>query len=168
VRDELLQTSRNIGNRAHAVDWIVKMLGLENNLDMAAMDLPLSKRRLVTIGAALIASPAILALDEPTVALDMEQCFRLVLALTKYLFEGGTIVIVSHDYDFIGELPGRLIVVESGAIAYEAAEKDWPLRQLPFALQESRGTASPTTSLRKLLTSAANERRSGEGTLSVP
>jgi energy-coupling factor transport system ATP-binding protein len=88
VRDELLQTSRNIGNRAHAVDWIVKMLGLENNLDMAAMDLPLSKRRLVTIGAALIASPAILALDEPTVALDMEQCFRLVLALTKYLFEG--------------------------------------------------------------------------------
>jgi energy-coupling factor transport system ATP-binding protein len=168
VRDELFQTARNIRNRATGADWIIETLGLGGSLDLVSTELPLSQRRLVSIASALIASPPILALDEPTAALDMEQSFRLVLVLMKYLSEGGTIVLVSHDYDFVGELPGRLIVVEAGGIVCEAAQDDWPLRQAPFALQESRGTGVLTTSLRTLLRDAAKQGRLGEGALPEP
>jgi ATPase subunit of ABC transporter with duplicated ATPase domains len=52
-------------------------------------------------------------LDEPTNHLDLESIEALVAALKRY---EGTLIFVSHDRWFVGELAGRIVEVKPGEI----------------------------------------------------
>jgi ATPase subunit of ABC transporter with duplicated ATPase domains len=70
------------------------------------------KSRLI-IGRMIIAGDNLIALDEPTNHLDLESIEALNYALTEF---EGTVLLVSHDREFISSLCTRIIEVSPGQI----------------------------------------------------
>lgn len=108
---------------------VASMLMLGNVLEQAPVDLPRPLRRLVTLGSCFVARAPLLLLDEPTAGLDFQQKHRVGLALQRYLSEGGTALVVSHDRDFIAENCTFVVKMSHGTvIAYEPnlSGERWP------------------------------------------
>ena len=70
-----------------------------------------------------IEKPNVLVLDEPTNHLDLESIEALVEGLQKY---EGTLIFVSHDRWFIGQLATRIIdIEESGITDYQGTYEEY-------------------------------------------
>ena len=61
----------------------------------------------------LVQEPDLLMLDEPTNHLDLESIEALVEGLKAYT---GTLIVVSHDRWFIGQLATRVVDIEPGGV----------------------------------------------------
>ncbi|MDR3342872.1 MAG: metal ABC transporter ATP-binding protein [Treponema sp.] len=70
------------------------------------------QRRRVLVARALAAKPGILVLDEPTANMDAESEERLFTTLSK-LKGNTTILIVTHDQDFVSSLTDRVLCMGS-------------------------------------------------------
>jgi ATPase subunit of ABC transporter with duplicated ATPase domains len=70
-----------------------------------------------------IQKPNVLVLDEPTNHLDLESIEALVEGLKKYT---GTLIVVSHDRWFIGQLATRIVdIEEAGIVDYEGTYEEY-------------------------------------------
>jgi energy-coupling factor transporter ATP-binding protein EcfA2 len=99
-----------------SVEPMATSLGIKPYLILSPLDAPLSVRRLTLIGAALLATPKLLLLDEPTLSLDAEQVELLTSELKRYTDAGGTVVAISHDYDFVAEIADNVLLMKDGEI----------------------------------------------------
>jgi len=92
----------------------LKRVGLADNANALAGDLPLGKQRLLEIARALAADPRLLILDEPAAGLRRLEKQALA-ALLRTLRDGGlTILLVEHDMDFVMNLVDRIVVMDFG------------------------------------------------------
>ena len=85
------------------------------------------ERKRWQIGAALVARPDVLLLDEPTYHLDAEARDLLVSALEDF---GGCGVVVSHDRDLLNRITTKTIRVLPGRVeiwsgSYDSARTTW-------------------------------------------
>jgi lipooligosaccharide transport system ATP-binding protein len=80
------------------------------------------KRRL-TIARALISSPDLLILDEPTTGLDPQARHLLWDRLYRLKSEGVTLVITTHYMDEAEQLCDRLVVMDKGRFAAEGTPR---------------------------------------------
>ena len=72
------------------------------------------------LAAALLHSPDLIVLDEPTVGLDVLSKERLRLFLLDELAtHGRTLLLTTHDMDDIERLCDRVLVVDRGRLAYD-------------------------------------------------
>jgi ABC-2 type transport system ATP-binding protein len=72
------------------------------------------------LAAALLHSPPLIVLDEPTVGLDVLSKERLRLFLASELAEHGrTLLLTTHDMDDVERLCRRLLVVDHGRLVYD-------------------------------------------------
>jgi cobalt transport protein ATP-binding subunit len=88
----------------------VRMTGYEERMPH---QLSMGQRKRVSIATVLSMDPAILALDEPTAALDpraRRTLIRLLLSLPQ------TLLIATHDLSFVREVASRTIVLDEGRI----------------------------------------------------
>jgi ATPase subunit of ABC transporter with duplicated ATPase domains len=70
-----------------------------------------------------IEKPNVLVLDEPTNHLDLESIEALVEGLQAYT---GTLIVVSHDRWFIGQLATRIVDIEpAGVVDYEGTYEEY-------------------------------------------
>ena len=75
------------------------------------------ERQMVSLGRALMTSPRLLMVDEPTIGLAPKVCAEIAAALLRLRDEMGlTIVITEQNANFAMTLAERLYVLESGAI----------------------------------------------------
>ncbi len=75
------------------------------------------ERQMVSLGRALMTSPRLLLVDEPTIGLAPKVCSEIADALLRMRDElGVTIVITEQNANFAMTLAERLYVLESGAI----------------------------------------------------
>ncbi|MES2663987.1 MAG: ATP-binding cassette domain-containing protein [Pseudomonadota bacterium] len=87
-------------------------------------------------------STNVLLLDEPTNDLDLETIETLEQELQKY---AGTLLIVSHDRDFLDKVVQHVLVFEeSGLEYYNGNYSDWARRQRPLASADFALTESAT------------------------
>lgn len=138
VREEMGLAARYTRDKSYhvgqRVEQVAAELGLSDVLESSPADLPRPFRRLLTLGAALVANPPVLLLDEPTVDLDEQLIDRVSQAVLRYRDGGGTVLLVSHDYDFVGGVCDEVVLVEKGAIARKSARHEgaqWPLESSP-------------------------------------
>jgi len=102
------------------------MLDLGPLLRVPARQLSLGQRMRCDLAAALIHSPAIVYLDEPTIGLDVAVKARLRYFLKQINREGGaTVLLTSHDLGDIEDICQRLVMIDRGRVVF-----DGPLRQL--------------------------------------
>ena len=77
-------------------------------------------------------SPLVL-LDEPTRGLDYEAKRHLVSAIRLVQESGRTVVVASHDIEFVAQVSNRVFVLANGKVAFEGRTEDvlGPNGQLP-------------------------------------
>jgi energy-coupling factor transport system ATP-binding protein len=102
--------------REKTIENLVKLFNIEHLLERSPYELSGGERRLVSIASVLTMNQQILVLDEPTYGQDYRQKQRLGTFLKQLTKEGITIVIVSHDMDFIMDFVPRTIVLSKGKI----------------------------------------------------
>jgi len=115
VRMGLLRPARgyNTGTKA-AVDEAMEQTGIAELAAKSWRALSGGQRRRVLVARALAARPELLILDEPTAHMDTESEARLFETLGK-LKGGATILIVTHDMDFVSALTGRVLCLGDNA-----------------------------------------------------
>lgn len=75
------------------------------------------ERQMVSLGRALMTSPRLLLVDEPTIGLAPKVCLEIADALRRMRDElGATVVITEQNANFAMTLAERLYVLESGSI----------------------------------------------------
>lgn len=82
-----------------------------------ATGLPLGVCRLVEVGRALAAEPAVLLLDEASSGLDVTETAELTATLTRITAERGiSVLLVEHDVDLVFELSDTVYVLDFGRL----------------------------------------------------
>jgi ABC-2 type transport system ATP-binding protein len=113
-------------HRLAAPDWqprlaeCVELLEMEPFLDTPVRQLSLGQRMRGEVTAALLHSPGLLVLDEPTIGLDLLSKERLRGFLVRERAERGTTVLLTtHDLPDIERLCDRILVVDHGRVAFD-------------------------------------------------
>ena len=105
---------------------LIKLVGLdENYLDKSPFELSGGEMRKVALCGVLALEPKVLILDEPTVALDY-QSREEIMAMVKKLKEefDMTIVLVTHNMDYVLEYADKVFVLKNGEISFEGRVED--------------------------------------------
>jgi len=98
------------------VDWALKFFGLKEYANISPMMLSGGEKKRLCLAAVLAWDPDVLVLDEPTVGQDLlhkeklEQIIRLLLTQEK------TVILVSHDIEFLWPMQPRTVVMSRGKI----------------------------------------------------
>jgi ABC-2 type transport system ATP-binding protein len=113
-------------HRLPAAGWLPRRDELVDRLELAEFlatpvrQLSLGQRMRGELAAALLHSPQLLVLDEPTVGLDVLSKERLRVFLREELSRHGTtLLLTTHDMDDVERLCDRVLVVDHGRLAYQ-------------------------------------------------
>ncbi len=102
------------------LDELVGLLEIEDIINVQVRKLSLGQRMKCELIAALIHSPKVLFLDEPTIGLDvvMQQKLRDFVKEYNKKFNS-TILLTSHYMQDVKELCKRIIIIDHGKILYD-------------------------------------------------
>lgn len=103
-----------------------EILGINEIIDVPVRQLSLGQRMRGDLVAAILHSPSVLFLDEPTIGLDVDGKY----AIRKFIKEinqvkGTTVILTTHDLGDIQELCERLIIINHGTLV-----EDGPLVEM--------------------------------------
>ena len=95
---------------------VLEKVGLRSKLKKMPHELSGGEQQRVVIARALLNNPEIILADEPTGNLDPETSEEIVLLL-KEISRGGTaILMATHDYQIIRNMPSRIIKTTDGML----------------------------------------------------
>lgn len=103
---------------------LLDLIGLEDKSDNYPEELSGGQKQRVAIVRSLIMNPDIILFDEPTSALDPEMTLE-VLELIKNIADNGmTMVIVSHEMNFVRKCANKVIFIDDGKISFYGTAKE--------------------------------------------
>jgi ABC-type polar amino acid transport system ATPase subunit len=109
----LRQPRAEAESRAHA---LLASLGVAHRADARPHELSGGEAQRVAIARALAVEPPLLLMDEPTASLDPARRDDLAATLTELASAGRTIVVASHDADFVEACARRTLVMDEGRL----------------------------------------------------
>ena len=128
VEEEIAFALKNFGFEEEAikkqVTWALNLLSLEQYRKTSPFMLSGGERKRVALASVLAWNPEILILDEPTIGQDHEQKEKLRQFILQLQTQGKTIVIVTHDVEFVAECNPRVILMKEGRIVADGEGKD--------------------------------------------
>ncbi|MDG1459713.1 MAG: ABC transporter ATP-binding protein [Pseudoprimorskyibacter sp.] len=127
VRDNLLVgafTARNeIAKNLDAVHRLFPRLAERENQETSTQSG--GERQMVSLGRALMSSPNVLLVDEPTIGLAPKVCGELAKVLQRLSKEMGlTVIVTEQNANFAISLAERLYVLEGGRITAQGTAAD--------------------------------------------
>jgi ABC-2 type transport system ATP-binding protein len=120
----LLRTIHRVSEADHArrLDECVELLELSPFLATPVRQLSLGQRMRGEVTAALLHSPELLVLDEPTVGLDLISKERLRVFLARAnAVDGVTLLLTTHDLPDVERLCRRLVVIDRGRVLVDGS-----------------------------------------------
>lgn len=116
-REVLFGLDRLYGKQAQAqAGEALAAVGLEHSPDAHPHELSGSGQRLLALATVLAREPAVMALDEPTVALDAHGLDRLAAAMERATDRGAAVVMVTHDLAFARAHAHRTAELRNGRL----------------------------------------------------
>jgi ABC-2 type transport system ATP-binding protein len=107
------------------IDELIPLLSLEPLLDVPVRQLSLGQRMRCDLAAALVHSPPILFLDEPTIGLDAVSKLAVRDFIKRLNSERGvTVILTTHDMDDIEQLCTRVMLINYGRILSDGTLDD--------------------------------------------
>ena len=104
---------------------LLKAIGLEDKAAAYPSQLSGGQKQRVAIVRALAMNPKVLLFDEPTSALDPEMVGEVLDVMKELAKQGMTMVVVTHEMGFAREVSNRVIFIDDGVIAEEAAPEEF-------------------------------------------
>ncbi|MGH3766528.1 MAG: ABC transporter ATP-binding protein [Pseudonocardiaceae bacterium] len=109
-------------DHAERLEECVELLELAPFLATPVRQLSLGQRMRGEVTAALLHSPELLVLDEPTVGLDLISKERLRAFLARAnAVEGVTLLLTTHDLPDVERLCRRLVVIDQGRVLVDGS-----------------------------------------------
>ncbi|WP_197416871.1 amino acid ABC transporter ATP-binding protein [Leptotrichia sp. oral taxon 847] len=102
---------------------VLEVVGLSDKIDNFPSELSGGQRQRVAIARALALQPDILLFDEPTSALDPELVKEVLDIIRKLKNKKITMLIVSHEMNFVKEISDKVVVLEKGKILEKGTSK---------------------------------------------
>jgi ABC-2 type transport system ATP-binding protein len=103
-------------------DELVELLGVSKLLGRPVRELSLGERMKMELIAALLHSPEVLFLDEPTIGLDVVAQHNIQKFLKHYQqVRGITILLTSHYMKDVAALCQRVVIIAGGRIVYDGS-----------------------------------------------
>jgi len=97
---------------------ILHALGLEDQLNIKVSKLSGGTKRRVNIGVELIRDPQFIYMDEPIVGIEYSIREQIVTLIKELSQAGKTILIASHNIDFLRKTCDQLLKLEQGKNVY--------------------------------------------------
>lgn len=102
------------------IKFLKELLNLDEFWSLPVRQLSLGQRMRCELGAALIHSPKILYLDEPTIGMDAlvkEKVRQFLKDINRY--DGTTIILTTHDLEEIERICSRVMVINYGKLIFD-------------------------------------------------
>ncbi len=143
VRQNLRYFARIQGAPKSDVDRVIDRTDLGGQADQLARTLSGGQANRVSLAAAMLGSPDVLVLDEPTVGLDPVLRSDLWNIFRRLADEGSTLLVSSHVMDE-ATLCDRLLLMREGAVIADTT---------PSELLETTGAATAEDAFLRIITS---------------
>jgi ABC-2 type transport system ATP-binding protein len=111
--------------REEKIEEMIAQFDLTEHQDVKFQKLSGGFKRRAMLGRALIHTPELLILDEPTAGVDVEQRHDLWQYLKKLNQEGKTIILTSHYLEEIQYLCNEIAVINHGKIVAEGTKESF-------------------------------------------
>ena len=128
VEAEMAFALRNFGFSpelvSNRVSWGLQIFGLEEYRKSSPLVLSGGEKKRLTLACILAWDPEVVILDEPTVGQDALQKERLAGTIRMLSSAGKTVIVVSHDIEFLWPIQPRVVVMKSGRIVGDGPAAD--------------------------------------------
>ncbi len=128
VEEEVAFALKNFGFNEKTikkrVTWALNLLGLTRYRKNSPFMLSGGERKRVALASVLAWDPKMLILDEPTIGQDHGQKEKLRHLIMQLNTQGKTVVIVTHDIEFVAECNPRVILMMEGKIVADGEAKN--------------------------------------------
>ncbi len=104
------------GETAERTAAALAAVGLSGAAQDHPAELPASGQRLLALATVLARRPSVIALDEPTVALDGDGLAVLDKAVLSAAAAGAAVVLVTHDVPYAHSVADRLLTLDGGRL----------------------------------------------------
>jgi energy-coupling factor transport system ATP-binding protein len=98
------------------VDEALEITGLRHERKENPYNLPLARRKFITIATVIAMNTEVIILDEPTAGQDMEGTQLLQAIIKTLLDRGKTLITISHNMEFVAENFTRIILMADARI----------------------------------------------------
>jgi len=105
----------NKKERKEQIEKVIKQTGLEEVQNKLIRNLSRGYKQRVSMAGALVGSPDVLILDEPTVGLDPKQILE-IRNLIKELGKEHTVILSSHILSEVSQICERVVIINKGKI----------------------------------------------------
>ena len=112
------------GRGKENIERIVEMTGLAERIDDPYRTYSLGMKQRISIGAALLADPPVLILDEPTNGLDPIGIAEIRQLIRQVASQGKTIILASHILDEVQKVCSHFAVLRKGSLVYTGSVID--------------------------------------------
>jgi polar amino acid transport system ATP-binding protein len=103
---------------------MLEKVGLAHKIDEYPERLSGGQQQRVAIARVLAMQPKLMLFDEATSALDPELIGEVLRVMRQLAEEGRTMVIVTHEIQFAGEVSDRVIFMDQGRIVEEGKPRE--------------------------------------------
>lgn len=142
--------------RRGRISEIADQLGLGGLLDRSASQLSGGEARRLHTGCALVHSPPLLLLDEPTVGADVATRNQLIDAVRDLAAQGSAVIYTTHYLPEVEALDAQIVIIDNGLICARGtadeliAQNFEPGIDLTFRTDASAHAARNAPGLREL------------------
>lgn len=120
VEEEISFALRNFGFEESVVEsrvtWALNLLNLTQYRKASPFMLSGGERKRVALASVLAWNPETLILDEPTIGQDYQQKEKLRQFILQMKTQGKTVIMVTHDVEFVAECNPRVLLMREGKI----------------------------------------------------
>jgi len=120
VEEEMSFALRNFGFPPALVEqrvkWGLELFGLDEYRRSSPLVLSGGEKKRLTLACILAWDPEVVILDEPTVGQDSIQKEKLSGTIRMLTSSGKTVVVVSHDIEFLWPMQPRVVVMKAGRV----------------------------------------------------
>ncbi len=128
VEEEIAFALKNFGFETNVIEkrinWALNLLGLAQYRKTSPFLLSGGERKRVALASVLAWNPEALILDEPTIGQDYQQKEKLRQFIVQMQAQGKTIVIVTHDVEFVAECNPRVMLMKEGRIVADGEGRE--------------------------------------------
>ena len=98
------------------VGSVLRAVGMDDKYNSFPLSLSGGEQQRVAIARAVAGDPTIILADEPTGSLDAESASQVTGLLKEFHIRGSTIIVATHDKEFISKSGGRAVYLKQGRI----------------------------------------------------